>query len=90
MGGGDWTRAKTKAKTAAKDIAKDLIRLYAERQKKPGFAFPKDSDLEDEFAASFDYEETESQSVAIAEIKADMEKVSKPESLQNKQEILLT
>ncbi len=74
MGGGDWTRAKTKAKSAAKDIAKDLIRLYAERQKKPGFAFPKDSDLEDEFAASFDYEETDSQTVAIAEIKADMMK----------------
>ena len=72
MGGGDWTRAKTKAKTAARDIAKDLIRLYAERQKKPGFAFPADSDLEDEFAASFNYEETESQTVAIAEIKADM------------------
>ncbi len=72
MGGGDWTRAKTKAKSAARDIAKDLIRLYAERQKKPGFAFPKDSDLEDEFAASFNYEETESQTAAIAEIKADM------------------
>lgn len=74
MGGGDWTRAKTKAKAAAKDIAKDLIRLYAERQKKPGFAFPADTDLEDEFAASFDYEETESQLLAIQEIKADMMK----------------
>ena len=74
MGGGDWTRAKTKAKSAAKDIAKDLIRLYAERQRRPGFAFPADSEMEDEFAASFDYEETESQSIAIAEIKADMMK----------------
>jgi transcription-repair coupling factor (superfamily II helicase) len=74
MGGNDWTRVKTKAKSAAKDIAKDLINLYAERQKKPGFAFPADSDLEDEFAASFDYEETESQLTAIAEIKADMMK----------------
>lgn len=74
MGGGDWTRVKTKAKAAAKDIAKDLIRLYAERQKKPGFAFPADSDLEDEFAADFNYEETDSQLAAIAEIKADMMK----------------
>ena len=74
MGGGEWNRVKTKAKSAAKDIAKDLIRLYAERQKKPGFAFPADSDLEDEFAASFDYEETDSQLTAIAEIKADMMK----------------
>ena len=74
MGGSDWTRAKTKAKSAAKDIAKDLIRLYAERQKKPGFAFPADSDMEDEFASAFNYEETESQLTAIEEIKADMMK----------------
>ncbi len=74
MGGGDWTRVKNRAKSAAKDIAKDLIRLYAERQKKPGFAFPADSDLEEQFAESFDYEETESQLTAIAEIKADMMK----------------
>jgi len=72
MGGADWVRAKTKAKNAAKDIAKDLIRLYAERQRKPGFAFPADSELEYEFAASFDYEETPSQLAAIEEIKADM------------------
>ena len=72
MGGGDWTRAKTRAKTAAKNIAKDLIALYAERQRTPGFAFPEDSDLEDEFAASFEYEETESQLLAIEEIKRDM------------------
>lgn len=74
MGGNEWTRVKTKAKSAAKDIAKDLIRLYAERQKKPGFAFPADSDLEDEFAAGFNYEETDSQLTAIEEIKADMMK----------------
>ena len=74
MGGGDWTRVKTKAKSAAKDIAKDLIRLYAERQKKPGFAFPADSELEDSFAADFDYEETDSQLLAIKEIKEDMMK----------------
>ena len=74
MGGGEWTRTKTRAKAAAKDIAKGLIALYAERQRKPGFAFPEDCDLEDDFADSFQYTETESQRVAIAEIKADMQK----------------
>ena len=72
MGGGDWTRVKSKAKTAAKNIAKELIALYAERQRKPGYAFPPDCELEEEFAASFEYEETESQSLAIEEIKKDM------------------
>lgn len=74
MGGGDWTRVKSKAKTAAKNIAKELIALYAERQRKPGYAFPPDCELEEEFAASFEYEETESQSLAIEEIKKDMMK----------------
>ena len=74
MGGGDWQRTKSRAKAAAKDIAKGLIALYAERQRKPGFAFPEDCDLEMQFADSFEYEETESQSLAISEIKADMMK----------------
>ena len=74
MGGGEWNRTKTRAKRAAKDIAKGLIALYAERQRKPGFAFPADCDLEYAFADDFEYEETESQKQAIAEIKADMQK----------------
>ncbi len=72
MGGKDWTRTKTKAKAAVKDIAKNLIAIYAERQRTPGFAFPADSEIEAEFDADFSYEETESQLIAIEEIKRDM------------------
>ncbi len=72
MGGTEWVKTKSRAKAAAKDIAKSLIALYAERQRKPGFAFPADSDLEDSFADSFEYELTESQMVAVEEIKRDM------------------
>ena len=74
MGGGGWQRTKSRAKAAVKDIAKQLISLYAERQRTPGFAFPKDSELEEEFDAEFEYEETDSQLIAINEIKADMMK----------------
>ncbi len=74
MGGSEWQRTKSRAKAAAKDIAKGLIALYAERQRKPGFAFPEDCDLELGFADAFEHEETESQTVAISEIKADMMK----------------
>ncbi len=74
MGGTEWHKTKSKAKSAAQDIAKSLIMLYAERQRKPGFAFPEDSDLEYAFADSFEFEETESQSQAIFEIKKDMMK----------------
>ncbi len=72
MGGNEWQRTKSRAKSAAKDIAKELIALYAERQRKPGFAFPEDSDLEYSFADAFEYEETDSQAQAIKEIKEDM------------------
>ena len=74
MGGGGWQRTKSRAKAAVKDIAKNLISLYAERQRTPGFAFPKDSELEAEFDAEFEYEETDSQLIAIKEIKEDMMK----------------
>ena len=74
MGGKEWIRTKSRTKQAVRDIAKSLIELYAERQRRPGFAFPKGSELEDEFDAEFEYEETESQLIAINEIKADMMK----------------
>jgi len=72
MGGTEWARTKSRAKAAAKDIAKKLIALYAERQRRPGFAFPSDRDMEDEFDSRFEYEETPSQLTAIEEIKRDM------------------
>lgn len=73
MGGADWVKAKTKAKLAAKSMAKELIKLYAERQRKEGFAFAPDDDIQREFEASFEYEETEGQLTSISEIKRDME-----------------
>ena len=74
LGGTDWTRAKAKAKAAAKDLAKGLIALYAERQRRPGFAFSPDSPWQREFEDAFDYVETEDQLRAITDIKADMER----------------
>ena len=74
MGGNEWHRAKSRAKRAVRDIAEHLIKIYAERQRTPGFAFPADSELEEEFAHGFEYTETDSQTTAIEEIKADMMK----------------
>ena len=73
MGGAEWTRAKTKAKLAAKSMAKELIALYAERQRREGFAFVADDDFQRDFEAAFEYEETEGQLQSIEEIKRDME-----------------
>ena len=74
MGGTDWHKTKSRAKASAKDMAAKLIKLYAERERLPGFAFPPDSELEEEFASSFEHEETDAQLQAIDEIKADMMK----------------
>ena len=70
--GGEWGRAKSKAKAAVKDIAKDLIRLYAERMRKEGFAFPEDDELQRDFEGAFEYDETGAQLDAIEDIKEDM------------------
>ena len=72
IGGAEWGRAKARAKAAAREMAKELVELYAARQRRPGFAFPPEGELEREFAASFEYEETEGQAIAIEEIAADM------------------
>ena len=72
FGGGEWGRAKSRAKAAVKDIAKDLIKLYAERERRPGFAFPEDDELQAGFEAAFEYDETDGQLAAIEDIKEDM------------------
>ncbi|MBE6701964.1 MAG: transcription-repair coupling factor [Ruminococcaceae bacterium] len=76
FGGGEWKKAKARAKTAVKDMAKDLIRLYAERERRAGFAFPPDDAYQRDFEAAFAYEETEGQIAAAEEIKQDMMSVT--------------
>ena len=73
LGGADWSRSKARAKAAAKELAEGLIKLYAERAKIKGFAFPADDAWQREFEDAFPYEETEDQLRCIAEIKMDME-----------------
>lgn len=73
LGSADWERLKSRTKKTIKDIAQDLIRLYAERKSKKGFAFSPDSDMQYELEASFEYEDTPDQSTVTAEVKKDME-----------------
>lgn len=74
MGGADWQRTKGRAKAAVKDIAEDLIRIYAARERLPGFAFAPDSQMEREFDEKFAYELTDCQRAAVEDVKRDMEK----------------
>ena len=72
MGSDAWKKSKARAKAAVKDMAKELIKLYAERMRRPGHAFPSDDSHQKEFENAFEYDETESQLTAADEIKKDM------------------
>ncbi len=76
MGGTAWVRAKERAKKAIRKVAVDLVKLYAERHKAPGFAFPPDGPWQNELEDSFPYEPTPDQVKAIADVKRDMEQPS--------------
>lgn len=74
LGGTEWQKTRFKAKTAAKELAGELIALYAERERRAGYAFPEDDNWQREFENAFEYEETEDQNRCVLEIKADMQK----------------
>ncbi len=74
LGTDHWNRTKAKAKAVVREMAKELIKLYAERMRKPGHSYPPDDDFQRDFEAAFEYEETDSQLAAIDDIKCDMQK----------------
>ena len=43
---------KARARRAAQELAGELLNLYAERRRRPGFAFPEDSEWLREFEAA--------------------------------------
>ncbi|MDF9825734.1 transcription-repair coupling factor (superfamily II helicase) [Breznakia sp. PF5-3] len=73
LGTKDWEKTKAKVSENIKELADRLVKLYALRDKKIGFAFRKDDEMQRAFEADFDYELTKDQATAIKEIKADME-----------------
>jgi transcription-repair coupling factor (superfamily II helicase) len=74
LGSATWAKQKAKAKSKVKTLAFDLIKLYAERKAKKGFAFSPDTYLQTELEASFIYEDTPDQESATLAVKEDMEK----------------
>ncbi len=68
-----WQKLKKYAKDSAKHIAEDLLRLYAERKAKKGYAFHDDGAMQEIFERNFLYTETEDQLSAIYDVYKDME-----------------
>ena len=73
LGGAEWQRTRARVKKATEEMAQELIELYARRKQAKGFAFPPDGEWQQDFEARFEYDETEDQLAATAEIKTDME-----------------
>jgi transcription-repair coupling factor (superfamily II helicase) len=73
LGSQQWAKTKARVRKAMQDMADELLKLYAQRKAAQGHAFPADNEFQREFEDAFDYNETEDQISAIADIKRDME-----------------
>ncbi|MCR4626515.1 MAG: transcription-repair coupling factor, partial [Treponema sp.] len=74
IGSKSWENRKNRVKQAVEDLAQKLIDLYSRRKISHGFPFPKDTEWQLAFEASFPYEDTPDQITVTKEIKDDMEK----------------
>jgi transcription-repair coupling factor (superfamily II helicase) len=72
MGGRSWEKVKSKVKKSAEKIAGELLKLYAERKVKSGFAFEHMDEFYQDFESAFPYDETEDQMKAIDHVLRDM------------------
>ena len=68
-----WTKSKTRVKKNIKKLAVDLLKIYAQRSKLEGFAYPPDNPWQQELEDSFPYQPTPDQLKATQEIKLDLE-----------------
>ena len=73
LGGTAWKNKKEKVSEAVRDMAAEMIQIQALRASLQGEGMPPDSDWQDEFEASFPFQETPDQLSAIQEIKHDLE-----------------
>src|SRR5262249_17417762 len=74
FGGTARQTGKEKVQSAVLDLAADMIALQALREAQPGIAYPPDTEWQNEFEASFPYQETPDQLTTLAEIKHDMQR----------------
>jgi transcription-repair coupling factor (superfamily II helicase) len=68
-----WEKTKGRAKKAIQKVAVDLLKLYAQRAKMEGFAYPFDMPWQQELEDSFPYQPTPDQLKAVQDVKRDME-----------------
>ncbi len=73
LGGKSWETMRARARKAAQQLAGELLNLYAERKRRMGHTFPRDSEWQQQFEERFPHRETADQLEAIEFVKEDME-----------------
>lgn len=73
MGGKAWDKVKDKAKKEVEKMAGALLKVFAERKVKKGYAYSPPCEYYRDFEAGFPYEETSDQLAAIEDVLKDME-----------------
>ena len=72
LGNEAWAKSRQKAAEKIRDVAAELLDVYAQREAKKGFAFKYDHEEFQQFAATFPFEETYDQEMAINAVISDM------------------
>lgn len=72
LGNEAWVKSRQKAAEKIRDVAAELLDVYAQREAKKGFAFKYDREEFQQFAATFPFEETYDQEMAINAVISDM------------------
>lgn len=72
LGTEQWSKARQKAAEKIRDTAAELLSIYARRAARKGFSFEKPALDYERFAASFPFEETPDQAMAINAVIRDM------------------
>jgi transcription-repair coupling factor (superfamily II helicase) len=68
-----WDNALNKCQKEIYKLARDLLQLYVRRANLVGYAFPPDTDWQQEMEDSFPYQLTPDQVKAVQDVKQDME-----------------
>src|SRR5207244_9797649 len=73
LGGKAWDNLKTRAREHVRELAGELLKLYAQRQTQPGFAFDVEHEWVERLEAEFPYRETDDQRTAIEAVMEGLE-----------------
>ncbi len=73
LGRASFKKVRERVEERIEEFAEELLKIYAARMSRKGYAYPPDSPWQEEFEAAFPFEETPDQITAIESVKNDME-----------------